>query len=237
MSDSHQPGQLNIITLDGIRERIVDAQERSTYASTRVEIVAVTKVFPVAAMESACAAGLTTIGESRVQEAESKLPNFTHRNSCSIHLIGHLQGNKARRALELFDLIESAHSLKLLRRLNTLAENLGKKMPVYLQVNAGRDEAKYGFLPEEIPELLPQLFDFDSLSVQGIMAMAPLTDQREILVNCFSCAREIRELVATGIPECQDLSMGMSADFELAVEAGATHIRLGSALFGPRPKP
>ena len=237
MNDLHPLGQLNIAALNDIRQRIAAAQAHSAQAGTHVEIVAVTKVIPVAAMESAYAAGLATIGESRVQEAAVKLPDFAHRAACSIHLIGHLQGNKVQRAIELFDVIESAHSLKLLGRINTLAASMGRPMAVYLQVNPGRDQAKYGFLPAELPALIPRLAEFNYLSIEGIMAMAPLTDDADILLDCFTSARDIRDLVAAELPNCKALSMGMSGDFELAVAAGATHIRLGNALFGPRPKP
>ncbi|UCH10207.1 MAG: YggS family pyridoxal phosphate-dependent enzyme [Fidelibacterota bacterium] len=228
-------GVLSPRALENVQDRIAAAQERGDHGAAVVTIVAVTKAFPVTALVSGYEAGLRTFGESRVQEAAGKLPTFSQRGGCEVRLIGHLQSNKAKTAVELFDLIESVDSIKLLRRLDRLAGEAGKVMPVYLQVNAGRDEAKFGFDPDELPVLAGDIMDAQYLQVNGIMTIAPLTGDEQILRDCFRATRQSRDVMREDIPTCMDLSMGMTDDFEIAVEEGATHVRIGRALFGERP--
>ncbi len=219
--------------LERVRSRIAAAQARSPNAAEHVTIVAVTKAFPVEALTVGYQAGLRIFGESRVQEAAAKLPQFPERDQCRVHLIGHLQSNKARQALELFDRIESVDTLKLLRRLDQIAGQLGKRVSVYLQVNTGRDPAKSGFDPDELLPEITAIAGVENLEVSGLMTIAPLTEDQQRTRDCFSQLRRLR--AEMHIPTCKDLSMGMSGDFELAVEEGATHVRLGSVLFGRRP--
>ena len=228
-------GILDPTALSGIQARIAAARARSPRAAPEVTLVAVTKAFHADTMIAAFDAGLTILGESRVQEAAAKLPRFPHRAACQVRLVGHLQSNKARQAVALFDLIESVDSLKLLRRLGQLAGEAGKALPVYLQVNAGYDEAKFGFPPDELPGLAGDLAAVKHLIIAGIMTLAPLTADEARLRACFATARQVRDTLREQLPGCGDLSMGMSDDFELAVEEGATHVRLGRALFGERP--
>ncbi len=223
--------------LKRVRSRIAAAQARSRFAAEHVTIVAVTKAFPVEALTAGYQAGQRIFGESRVQEAAAKLPQFSQRDQCRVHLIGHLQSNKARQALELFDLIESVDTLKLLRRLDLIAGQLGKRVPVYLQVNAGRDEAKSGFDPEELRREIATIAGAENLEVAGLMTIAPFTENEQRIRDSFSRLRRLRAEISEHIPTGKDLSMGMSGDFELAVEEGATHVRLGSVLFGRRPGP
>lgn len=222
--------------LAGVQNRIAAAQERGQYASSTVTIIAVTKAFSVEALISGYEAGLRTFGESRVQEAETKLPQFPQRPACEVRLIGHLQSNKAKKAVEIFDLIESIDSRKLLQRVDRLAEEVNKEVPVYLQVNAGHDEAKFGFDPENLLAMRRELATFKRARIAGVMTIAPLTQDEGRLRNCFQLAREVRDALRKEIPSCSDLSMGMTDDFELAVEEGATHVRIGRALFGDRPQ-
>ena len=228
-------GILDPPALADIQARIAAAQTRGNHAADQVTLVAVTKAFHVETLTSAYEGGLRTLGESRVQEAAAKLPLFPHRADCQVRLIGHLQSNKARQAVALFDLIESVDSLKLLRRLDQLAVEAGRELPVYLQVNAGHDPAKFGFDPTELPGLTAEFTAVDQLRIAGVMTIAPLTDDQGRLRDCFALARQLRDDLQARLPTCTDLSMGMSADFELAVEEGATHVRLGRALFGERP--
>lgn len=228
-------GTLNPQVLTDVQTRIAAAQARGEHAAAEVTLVAVTKAFPVEAMTSAYAGGLRTFGENRVQEAVTKLPRFPYRDQCQVHLIGHLQSNKAKPAVELFDLIESVDSLKLLRRLDSIAAEAGKVLPVYLQVNAGNDPAKFGLDPDELPKVILGIRDVDHIRVAGVMTIAPLTTDEQRLRDCFATARHIRDDLQSRFPTCTDLSMGMSGDFELAVEEGATHVRIGRALFGERP--
>ncbi len=225
-----EPSKLEII-----RRRIDAARSRGPHAAPQVTLVAVTKGFGTAALEAGYGAGLRIFGESRVQEAARKLPAFGGRKTSEVRLIGHLQSNKVKTALELFDLIESVDSVKLLRRIQRLAGEAGRVLPVYLQVNAGHDPAKHGLDPAEVPGLLPELQSLQHVQVTGVMTIAPLTSDEARLRDCFASARQIRDELRQALPACADLSMGMSGDYELAIEEGATHIRLGTALFGPRP--
>ncbi len=224
-------------TLERAGSRITAARDRGKHAATHVTIVAVTKAFPVEALTAGYQAGQRIFGESRVQAAAAKLPQFSQRDRCQVHLIGHLQSNKARQALELFDLIESVDTLKLLRRLDLIAGQLGKRVPIYLQVNASRDPAKSGFDPDELDREIATIASAENLEVAGLMTIAPFTEDEQRIRDCFSHLRGLRKMVLKHIPTCKDLSMGMSGDFELAVEEGATHVRLGSVLFGRRPVP
>ncbi|MCH7520227.1 MAG: YggS family pyridoxal phosphate-dependent enzyme [Candidatus Marinimicrobia bacterium] len=228
-------GVLNPQALAGIQTRIAAAQARGKHAAGQVTLVAVTKTFPVETMISAYAGGLRTFGENRIQEASAKLATFPHRDAIRMHLIGHLQSNKARPAMKLFDLIESVDSVKSLRRLDQLAGELDRILPVYLQFNAGRDRAKFGFNPDHLPKVILEACDVDHIRVAGVMTIAPFTADDQRLRDCFSAARRIRDELQSRIPTCADLSMGMSGDFEVAVEEGATHVRIGRALFGERP--
>lgn len=229
-------GSLDQTALAHVQDRIAAAQERGQHASSAVTMVAVTKAFPVEALVSGYEAGLRTFGESRVQEAEAKLPKFPQRHACEVRLIGHLQSNKAKKAVEIFDLIESIDSRKLLQRVDRLAGEVNKELPVYLQVNAGYDEAKHGFDPAELLRLRDEITAVEQVEISGVMTIAPLTSDEERLRNCFRLARETRDALQADIPSCKDLSMGMTDDFELAVEEGATHVRIGRALFGERPQ-
>ncbi|MEE9465808.1 MAG: YggS family pyridoxal phosphate-dependent enzyme [Candidatus Neomarinimicrobiota bacterium] len=230
-----QPGILSLDRLEQVNQRITAAQARGAHAAEHVTIVAVTKSFPVAALSSGYQAGHRIFGESRVQEAADKLPQFDNRDQCQARLIGHLQSNKTRKALELFDLIESVDSLKLLNRLDRQAGELGRHMPVYLQVNSGRDPAKSGFDPDDLDQHIASLAAVENLEIAGLMTIAPLTQDEQRLRDTFALTRRLQRMLAKDIPTCLDLSMGMSGDFEIAVEEGATHVRLGSVLYGPRP--
>ncbi len=229
-------GVLNSRTLADVKARIAAARDRSPDAAERVTLVAVTKAFPLETLISAYEGGLRVFGESRVQEAAVKLPRFPQRNECEVRLIGHLQSNKTRKATQLFDLIESVDSLKLLQRLDSITREEGREnMPVYLQVNAGHDEAKFGFDPDFLLKVILELAAFSHVRINGIMTIAPLTSDEASLRDCFCTARQVRDALRAQIPTCTDLSMGMTDDFELAVEEGATHVRIGRALFGGRP--
>ncbi len=234
-SDS-QSGKLNPHALAQIQARIAAARDRSPDTAEQVTLVAVTKAFPLETLISAYEGGLRVFGESRVQEAAVKLPRFPQRHECEVRLIGHLQSNKARKAVQLFDLIESVDSLKLLQRLDSIAgEEVREDMPVYLQVNAGHDEAKFGFDPDELLKVMLEVADVQHLCIAGVMTIAPLTSDEARLRDCFRTARQIRDALRAQIPTGTDLSMGMTDDYELAVEEGATHVRIGRALFRERP--
>jgi hypothetical protein len=205
-----------------------------------VELMAVTKTFPAETVMEAAALGLTLFGENRVQEFALKAAALgSLRASTKCHLIGHLQSNKAARAAELFDGVDSLDSLRLAERLNEAAGKCGKRLPVLLEVKLSTEAAKTGLdaRSSEAAQLLECLPGFSSLEVRGLMTVAPFGVGDEETRACFRALRELRERWAAAHPRLNFnvLSMGMSGDFELAIAEGATRIRVGSALFGVRP--
>lgn len=196
-------------------------------------ILPVTKSVDVERLRVALAAGLTTFAENHVQESEAKasvLPEARWQ------LVGHLQSNKAQRAVALFDAVHSVDSLDLARRLSRLASESGRApLPVYLQLNVDRDPAKAGLLPEEVDTALPELADLDGLELVGLMTVGRLVATAEEARPTFAALRALAERLRAREPRLGGaLSMGMSDDFEVAVEEGATVVRLGRALFGER---
>ena len=191
--------------------------------------MAVTKKFPAAMIEEAAALGLRDFGENYVQEFETKRPALAPIAGARFHLIGHLQANKSRKALELFDVIQTVDSLRLAERLNQAATT---PIDVMLEVKLSPEEAKVGVSPEDLPGLVDAVRGCLNLRLRGLMTMPPWTDDAEPSRPYF---RQLRELAAAhGLA---GLSMGMSHDFEVAIEEGATLVRIGTALFGRRPKP
>ena len=216
-----------------VLETVADACRRAGRAPDEVTLVAVSKTVPASRLEAAVAAGLTLLGENRVQEAEAKAPLLT---GARWHLIGPLQSNKARRAVELFEVIQSVDSVELARRLDRLAGDLGRApLGVYLQVNVDRDEAKAGFLPEALEAELPALAALSNLSLLGLMTVGRLTDTAEGTRPTFVRLRELSGRLRGSVAGLgAGLSMGMTDDHAVAVEEGATLIRVGRALFGER---
>ena len=198
-----------------------------------VTLVAVSKTVEAARLQDAVEAGLTTLGENRVQEAESKVPLLP---GVRWHLIGPLQLNKARRAIELFDVIESVDSADLARRLDRIAGEAGRSpLGVYLQVNVDRDEAKAGFQPETLESEIPALAGLSNLRLLGLMTVGRLVGRPEEARPTFARLRELSQRLRGRAGELgPGLSMGMTDDYAVAVEEGATVIRVGRALFGER---
>lgn len=200
-----------------------------------ITVVAVTKTFPVSAMISAYRAGFSVIGESRIQETEQKVVDFPYRNKTELHFIGHLQSNKAKKAVELFDVIQSIDSLKLAKRINSFAQQKQKLQRIYFQINTGNDPAKFGTSRQDAVDICFKANELSNIKLEGLMVIAPLTNDVDKLTRTFSDTRKIRDkLLQQGAKNCKNLSMGMSGDFELAIQEGATHIRIGTALFGER---
>ena len=217
-----------------IRSRIERAAERANRNPASVTLVAVTKIFPAAAIREAYEAGLREFGENYVQEFESKAPEVSDLAYVRFHLIGHLQSNKARRAVELFQVIQTVDSLKLARRLDEAQGSIAgeRTLDVMIEVKLSAEQAKAGADPRDLPELVAGLRASKNLNLLGLMTMPPWSDDAELSRPYF---RRLRELAAQF--ELPHLSMGMSHDFEAAIEEGATHIRVGTALFGKRKKP
>jgi hypothetical protein len=206
--------------------RIERAAERAGRSADQITLVAVTKLFPASAIQEAYALGVRDFGENYVREFEGKLPEVAGLEGARFHLIGHLQSNKARRAAEIFQVIETVDSSKLARRLNELA----RPLEVLLEVKLAEERAKSGAAPGEVPALLEAVAGCAHLRLGGLMTMPPWSDDPEASRPYF---RRLRELA--GRHGLRRLSMGMSHDLEVAIEEGSTEVRVGTALFGPRP--
>jgi len=186
-------------------------------------------------MESAIKYGLFCLGESRIQETAIKLPQLVNRDKAEVHLIGHLQTNKVSKAVKLYDVIQTVDTLKLARKISQIACDLNKTQRIYIQVNTGQDPQKYGFEGDNLLEKVEEIYQLSNIIIEGIMMIPPYIDMDEKYRNIYTQTRKIRDkMVSIGIVSCKNLSMGMSRDFEMAIEEGATHIRLGTALFGAR---
>lgn len=204
---------------------------------SHVRVIAVTKTVPVEAMRAAYAAGIRDFGENRVQEAEIKRAELKDLTDVTWHLIGHLQGNKAKSAIELFDWIHSVDSLKLAQRLDRLAEEQDRKPQVCLQVKLMNDPNKSGFSVSELWDVIPQLEQLKQLQIRGLMVIPPLELNPEATIALFKQGKELAEKIRTHSQlRCNQLSMGMSDDYLMAIQAGATMIRPGRVLFGARPR-
>ena len=227
--------------LEKLEEAIAQACRAAGRARGDVELMAVSKTFPAEAIAEAAALGLTLFGENRVQEFGAKAPALeTLRKSAEprFHLIGHLQSNKAARAAELFDGVDSLDSVRLAERLNEAGGKYGKRLPVLIEVKLSPEETKSGVDPEsdEAPRLLERLPDLLDLEMRGLMTIAPWGVAEDVTLACFRRLRVLREGWAAAYPRLNFdvLSMGMSGDFALAIREGATRIRVGTALFGAR---
>lgn len=220
--------------LASVQARIRAAAERAGRDPAEVVLVAVTKGQPPEVVTAAAALGLRVFGENRVQEAKAKIPLCP--DSLHWHMIGHLQTNKCRDAVELFEMIQSVDSLHLARELNKRAEQAAKRMPILIEVNASGESTKFGYKPEGLLTELKAINQLPRLEIQGLMTMAPWTPEPEKVRPVFRKLRELKieceQILGAPLPH---LSMGMSNDFEVAIEEGATIVRIGTALFGPRP--
>ena len=218
---------------DEIRANVASVEERIAAACSRagrrredVTLVAVTKTFPATDVDHVLAAAVTNVGENKVQEARDKKPAVAAL--AKWHLIGHLQSNKAKDAVRLFDVIQTIDSLDLATRVARIAEESGKKQAVLRQVNVGGEEQKSGVEPADVPELADRIRALSSLNLVGLMTIPPL-GEAEAMRPYFRQLRSMRDDLGL-----EQLSMGMTDDFEVAIEEGATIIRVGRAIFGSR---
>jgi pyridoxal phosphate enzyme (YggS family) len=217
-----------------IEELIARAAKRASREPSEIELVAVTKTHPADAVREALRAGLTHFGENKVQEARGKIEDVGRG---VWHLIGHLQTNKAKDAVRLFDSIDSVDRPELATEINHRAEAVGKIQNVLLQVNVARESAKFGCTPENARELAETINALPRLCLNGLMTIAPYADDPEKSRPHFAALRELRDKIETGTGlKLPVLSMGMSGDFEIAIEEGGTSVRIGTALFGERLK-
>jgi PLP dependent protein len=217
--------------------RIADAAARAGRDAAEITLVAVSKTVPALRVRAAVAAGLTVLGENRVQEGAAKAPEVS---GATWHLLGPLQANKARRAVEVFDVLEAVGSLELAQRLDRISGELrpGRRLPVLLQVNVAGDAAKSGFDEAAAEAALADLAGLSNLRLDGLMTIGRLVDTAEEARPTFRALRALSARLRSREPRLgAELSMGMSDDYEVAVEEGATIVRVGRALFGERPRP
>ncbi|HUK56707.1 MAG TPA: YggS family pyridoxal phosphate-dependent enzyme [Nitrospiria bacterium] len=218
-----------------VRERVVAAAERSGRDPARIGLVVVTKGATGDRIREAVAAGATALGENRVQEALPKIKAMD--GAIRWHLIGHLQRNKVKQAVGVFDLIHSVDSPELAREIDRRAERLGLRQRVLIQVNVSREPSKHGVLPEEVDRLSQETAALSHLAFEGLMTIPPPSIDPQRSRTYFRWLREKAEALKRAGWPVRELSMGMSDDFEVAIEEGATLIRVGTAIFGPRRNP
>lgn len=224
-----------------VRARIAAAAQRAGRAPNEIALMAVTKTFPPERIREAYEAGLRLYGENRVQEFAGKAAELAELKDAEWHLIGHLQSNKAGKAAELFSAVESVDSVRLAEKLNTSARQLGKRLAVLIEINIGGESAKSGIAPgsEELEALLSAAPKLGHLQFRGLMSIPPFSDDPQQSRPYFRKLRELRdEIAARELPgvAMTVLSMGMSHDFEVAIEEGSTCARVGTAIFGERTK-
>ena len=214
--------------LERVRERIARAAERAGRRAEDVLLIGVTKTVDVARIRAAVATGLTALGENRVQEARGKITELGR--SIAWHLVGHLQTNKVREALDLFDVVHSVDRIELARELDRRARARGRRIDALVQVNIAAEPTKGGWPPDAVETAVEALMALSGLRLRGLMAIPPVVDRPEDSRGWFRALRKLAERHGLA-----DLSMGMSGDFDVAVEEGATMVRVGTAIFGPRP--
>jgi pyridoxal phosphate enzyme (YggS family) len=227
-----------------VREQIAAAARRAARNPEEITLMGVSKTFPVERIREASAAGLRVFGENRVQEFAAKADALRDLRDAEWHLIGHLQTNKAAKATELFHAVDSVDSVRMAEKLNTCAESAGKTLSVLIEINVGAEQAKSGVAPnpdeqgsDELEEILQGAPRWGNLNIHGLMTVPPYTEDPEGSRPYFRQLRQIRDSIARrNLPQISmaALSMGMSHDFEVAIEEGATCVRVGTAIFGER---
>lgn len=219
--------------LHTINDRIERACVRSGRSPSGVTLIAVSKTVPASAISEAIRAGVTDLGENRVQELRDKVGQV--HAPARWHMIGHLQSNKVKDAVKLADVIQSVHSPALALKLGREASDIGKILEVLIEVNIGEEPQKSGVSPASLDEVVSSIAGQKALRLRGLMAIPPVTAPEQIR-RYFQEMRDIRDRLKGTIPDCTELSMGMSEDFEIAIQEGATMVRIGRAIFGERQK-
>ena len=222
-----------------VRERLDAAAHRAGRRSEDIALMAVSKTFPADSIREAYEVGLRLFGENRVQELAGKVDSLRDLQDTEWHLIGHLQSNKAAKTVELFDTVDSIDSLRLAQKLNASAQQLGKKLKVLIEINIGGETAKSGVAPDsrELEALLSAAAELEHLEFRGLMTVPPFSEDPQLVRPYFRKLRELRDQIASRrLPQISvnELSMGMSHDFEVAIEEGSTCVRVGTAIFGSR---
>jgi PLP dependent protein len=239
MSDISDITEHIATNVSAVRDRIAAACARAGRTPEEVTLVAVSKTFTGDAVEAAVAAGITDLAENRVQEFVEKADRFPSRHaggSVTWHMIGHLQRNKCRDVVARADLFHALDSLRLARELDRRAGEAGRVLPCLVQVNVSGEESKFGFAPSELRAFVREIAAYQHLAVRGLMTLAAPVDDPEDVRPQFRLLRSLRDDLRETVDGLDLLSMGMSGDYEVAIEEGATHVRIGSAIFGRRPQ-
>jgi pyridoxal phosphate enzyme (YggS family) len=224
-------------TIKSIRSKIESAQKRGGF-SHPVQLIAVTKTHPFSLIQECYDAGITAIGENKIQEASQKFESFENMQDITRRFIGHLQSNKVKKCLKMFDTIDSVDSLKLAKRISGAALSLKKTVPVLLEINTSGEVQKHGFLPNQLDEII-ECFNETNIKIEGLMTVGPKTTEEKKTRDSFIQLRKTRDSISELLnqPNLRELSMGMSGDYEIAAEEGSSVVRLGTALFGNRRTP
>ena len=230
---------LSVISLNkrinDIQGRIIKAAINANRNPQHITLVAVTKSHPRKIWEHALNANLTHLGENRILEAQKKSDNFHNRNKIELHLIGHLQSNKVRKAVNIFDIIQTVDSIKIARRINNVCKENSIRKQIFIQVNTGKDDNKFGFSTKNAIIAAREITKMKNLHLSGIMTIPPIGLTTTDLSFIYRKTNEVRNKICSSINDnCKNLSMGMSNDYEIAIAEGATHIRIGTSLFGSR---
>ena len=215
--------------------RIEKAAQKAGKGKEDIKLVVVTKTVEPARIKEAVNCGIQIIGENRVQEAESKFDQITEK--VERHLVGHLQTNKAKKAVELFDFVQSVDSLRIAEEISRRASQRGKVMPVLVEVNTSGEETKFGIESHQVLPLIKSISDLEGIRIKGLMTIGLFSDDPEDTRPCFKRLKEVfDQLKQESIPDVEMtyLSMGMTSDFEVAIEEGSNMVRVGTAIFGPR---
>ena len=219
-----------------VQDEIAAAAQKAGRSLDKIQLIAVSKTHPAESVRAAHEAGQNLFGESRVQEARAKIPELP--SSLRWHFIGHLQKNKIRHALPLFELFHSVDSLALAQDMDRIADETGHRPRVLLEVNVSGEGSKFGFDPEKLRAEMEALLALPRLTIDGLMTIPPLGPEAEVSRRYFVALRELRgRLQREFNVQLAELSMGMTNDFSIAIEEGATMVRVGTAIFGPRPRP
>ncbi len=222
--------------LENVRDRIKKAALDCRRNPSSIRLIAVSKTISANIVEQAIKAGVTTLGENYVQEARDKISTLSEY-SVSWHFIGHLQSNKAKYAVKLFDLIHSVDSVKLAREINKQAHKFDKVQQILIQVNISQEKTKSGISVDETIDLINEISQFENIAVKGLMTMPPFFNQPDRVRPFFAALRDLRDQAkGKDVPRVSldELSMGMTGDFEVAIAEGATMVRVGTAIFGER---
>jgi len=201
----------------------------------QTKIMAVTKTLSNKAIDSAIENNIYLIGENKIQETEKKIKNYNNRKKVKIHLIGHLQSNKTKKAVKIYDIIETVSSLKILNKINNEALKINKKQNIYIQINIGKDKNKQGFLEKEVKEICIEAKTKKNINNKGLMTILPNKIKKEEQQALYGKMKKIQTKIEKEIDkQCKDLSMGMSGDYQVASKEGSTQIRIGTLLYGKR---